>query len=134
MSETGRPLFDGKDEHVVVSKLEEGFSKGFTDNEASLYAGISRSALNRYIDKHPAFGTRKEILKDQPKMLAKDVVVTAIGDGDKQQANWYLERKDPEFTRKSENKQDTTLKVENLSMEDAVKMSPEQLEEIIKGK
>ena len=126
----GRPLFDGKDVDVVISKLEQGFAKGFTDVEACLYAGISTSALFRYIDKHPSFGKRKEELKDQPKMMAKDVIVSAIADGDKQQANWYLERKDPEFTRKNDNNNKTELNIKGLSMEQAMELDLEELEKI----
>lgn len=56
---------------VVVSKLEEGFLYGLTDEQACLYAGISKATLHRYIGEHPEFWERKEILKNQPKIDAK---------------------------------------------------------------
>ena len=79
------------------------------------------------------FSTPKEQLKNQPKALGRKVVIDAIKDGDKQQANWYLERKDPEFTRKSEQKNETKLQVEGLTMEKAMEMDIEELQKIIES-
>jgi len=90
----GRLQFDGKDVDVVVSKLEDAFMWGCSDTEASLYAGISRSALNRYIEKNPGFGTRKEELKKTPSMIAKRNIYTELGAGDVNTARWQLEHRE----------------------------------------
>lgn len=63
---------------VVVSKLEEGFLYGLTDEQACLYAGISKATLHRYIDEHPEFWDRKEILKNQPKIDAKITLAKSL--------------------------------------------------------
>jgi hypothetical protein len=44
----GRPLFNGKNERFVVTKLEWAFSIGSTVKEACNYAGISTDSLYRY--------------------------------------------------------------------------------------
>ena len=88
----------------TVKILEDAFSVGASDIEACFLANISKQTLYNYQKKNPSFVDRKMALKDMPKYAAKKVVVKAIEAGDKQQANWYLERKDKEF----KNKQDIT--------------------------
>lgn len=87
----------------IVTKLEREYSYGLTDAEACFNAGVSRQWLNRYMKVHPEFRDRKEQLKRQPLVMAKRVIVDAISNGDKQQANWYAERKGKdEFSTRSE--------------------------------
>jgi len=126
-SNAGRPAIVGD---IVLQKLESAFSYGLTDTQACFEAGISTSTLYNYQEKNPEFVERKEALKDNPKVLAKKVVTDAIKEGDKQQANWYLERKDPEFVKKSEQKSETNLNIKGFSMEEAMQMTPEELERI----
>lgn len=96
----GRPT---KMTESTINKLEEAFSYAFTDEEACLYAGISRQTLNEYCKKNPEFRDRKQLLKQQPSMLAKRVVVDSIKSADKQQSNWWLERKSKdEFSTRQE--------------------------------
>ncbi len=76
-----------------IAKLEEAFSNGATDLEACFLAKISKDSLYRYQQEHPEFCERKDALKEMIKYQAKKVVKEAIEEGDKQQANWYLERK-----------------------------------------
>ena len=88
----------------VIAKLEYWFSKGFSDSEACLYANISKDSLYRYIDVHPGFWDRKELLKDQPKLKAKLNITEKIDEGDDYNSRWYLERKSKdEFSLKVEN-------------------------------
>jgi|LSQX01.1.fsa_nt_gb hypothetical protein len=94
----------GKMDENTVKILEDAFSVGASDIEACFLANISKQTLYNYQKKNPSFVDRKMALKDMPKYAAKKVVVKAIEAGDKQQANWYLERKDKEF----KNKQDIT--------------------------
>ena len=77
----------------ALSKIEEAFSNGATDLEACFLANISKDTLYRYQNDHPEFSERKQALKDMIKFQAKKVVANAIKRGDKQQANWWLERK-----------------------------------------
>lgn len=112
MGDIGRPPVIDEN---VLKQLEDLFSSGATDREACFLANISQQTLYNYQKEHPDFIERKEALKDMPKYKAKKVVIKAIESGDKQQANWYLDRKDPEYKPK----QDITTKDKPLT-EDSV--------------
>ena len=88
----------------TVNKLEQAFSLGATDVEACFYAGISKQTLYNYQEKYPEFVDRKAALKDKLVLKARQVVASAMEDGDKQTAQWYLERKKKdEFSIKTVN-------------------------------
>lgn len=75
----------------VIGKLEEVFALGGSDREACFFAGINPDSLYEYQKEHPEFTERKEMLKEQPVLLARRTVVKAIEQP--QHAEWYLERK-----------------------------------------
>ena len=91
MAEVGRKLFDGKDETMVLQKLEEVFAIGGTDTEACFYAGIGTSTLYEYQKDNPEFVERKEALKEKPILKARQTVVKSLDNPD--MALKYLERK-----------------------------------------
>ena len=97
--QTGRPTSMTPE---TISKLEEGFTMGFTDLEACLYAGISKTTLYNYQEENPDFTERKTLLKENVKMIAKRNIFTEIGAGDKQLSQWYTERRDPDFNPKQQ--------------------------------
>lgn len=74
----GRKQFDGKDEKLVLQKLEEAFALGTSDEEACLYADISLSALYEYQKKSSQFLERKHLLKLNPVLKARQTVVRAL--------------------------------------------------------
>lgn len=85
----------------VVGKLELGFAKGLNKTECCKFAGISRDALYDYIDSHPEFSDRIEVLQSHPSMKAKFNIADRIEKGDVEMSKWYLERKNPdEFSTK----------------------------------
>ena len=87
----------------TVKKLLDAFSYSFTDEEACLYANISKPTLYRYCKEFPNFVTQKELLKDKPKIKAKMNKVKAINNGNLQESSWWLERKSKdEFSTKQE--------------------------------
>ena len=57
----------------VVQKLEDAFTWGCTDTEACCFAGIGRTTLHDYTEKHPEFSNRKEELKGSLMMRSKRV-------------------------------------------------------------
>jgi hypothetical protein len=77
---------------ATVNKLEEAFAFGCTDQEACLYADISKQCLYNYQEKNPEFVDRKELLKENPVLLARKSVVGDLED-DSNLALKYLERK-----------------------------------------
>lgn len=88
----------------VIRKLEYAFSIGCTDEEATLYADISMTTLYKFQSENPEFADRKATLKQNPVLKARLVVYNEMEQGDKQTAQWYLERKKKdEFSPRVEN-------------------------------
>lgn len=78
----------------VVFKLEHAFSMGCTDLEACMYAGISKAAFYKFQEDNAAFKDQKEVLKSNPFMLARTVLVEALRDGDVNTAHKMIDRKE----------------------------------------
>jgi hypothetical protein len=91
-----------KIDESVLKILRDAFSVGASDEQACFLANISPQTLYNYQKEHPDYVEYKATLKEMPKFKAKKVVVNAIEEGDKQQANWYLERRDKDFKPKSD--------------------------------
>lgn len=90
----GRKQFDGKNKEIILQKLEQAFSLGCTDEEAYVYAGISKSAFYVYQQNHPEFLDRKEVLRAGVILRARKTIVARL---DTWEHAWkYLERSLPE--------------------------------------
>ena len=87
----GRPT---KMTEMTVKKLEEAFLLGCTDIEACLYAGISKQTLYNYQEQVPEFIDRKEVLKANPVMKARKVLLDALDDDDRNIANKIIDRRE----------------------------------------
>jgi hypothetical protein len=85
----------------TVNKLEYAFSIGCTDLQACIYAGISKQTLYNYQDKTPGFVDRKQLLKENPVLLAKENVMLALKEKNISISTWLLERRDDDFKPKS---------------------------------
>lgn len=106
-----RPELCTKD---VVAKLEFAFANSFTDEEACLYAWISKNTLYRYIEKNPEFWNQKELLKKSPNLKAKLNWINKINSNDYTASKDWLERKSrDEFSLKQEidNKMEWEIKI-----------------------
>lgn len=95
----------------TLGKLEDGFSKGLSDREACLYAGIDPTTLYDYLQSHPEFSNRRDLLKENVRMQAKINIHTEVAAGDARTSQWYLERRDPEFREKQQI--DTTVRLKD---------------------
>ena len=104
----------------ALQLLDEAFRYGCTDLEACLMAGVGKSTLYTYQNENPEFLERKELLKQNPVMLARRTVVEGLEE-DPDLAMKFLERKcKKEFSTRSEsqsldkdgNPADASLKVE----------------------
>lgn len=67
---------------------------GCTDEEACLFADISRQTLQRYEEKFPEFRDRKWVLKTNPVMKARGVVLDALEKNDITTAHKVIDRKE----------------------------------------
>lgn len=112
----------------TIKRLEEGFTMGFTDLEACLYADISKTTLYNYQEENPAFVERKTLLKENVKMIAKKNIFTEIGAGDKQLSQWYTERRDPDFNPKQQI--DHTTKGDKIDNSEAVRELTQRLNDL----
>ena len=78
----------------VLAKLETAFLMGCTDVEACLYSEIAPSTLYLYQQREPSFTERKEVLKSNPFMKARQVLLAALEGGDVLTAHKMIDRKE----------------------------------------
>jgi len=96
-----RPKAFKMTEHIR-NILEFAFLEGHTDQEASLIAGIHPATLYRYIKDHPEFDERKNLLKNNPIIKARQTLNRAL-ETNPDIAFKFLERKKrDEFGLKTE--------------------------------
>ena len=88
----GRPTKMTED---TLAKLEDAFSCGCTDEEACLYADISMTTLYRYQEDNPKFRDRKLLLKQNPVMKARRVLMEDLEENkDKNTARYLIDKAD----------------------------------------
>lgn len=117
----------------VVAKLEQAFANAFTDEQACIFADISKNSLYDYIEKNPEFSNRKEQLKKRVDIKAKTKVIEAINIGDMATAKWWLERKcKDEFSLKTETEHSGEVKTKVVYIEKEEKEACEKhIDEVI---
>lgn len=99
-NKAGRPTKITKD---ILEKLDNAFSLGHSDEEACLVAQIDPQTLYNYCKKHPNYSSKKELLKNSPKIVARRNIVKDLNDGDVKTSKWYMERKaKDEFSNRQE--------------------------------
>ena len=78
----------------TVNKLEQAFAMGCGDEEACLFAGITKTTLYKYIETHPDFTDRKEMLKKNPVLKARQVLLNHLTLDDKDIAKYVVDKQD----------------------------------------
>ena len=116
----------------AIAKLESSLMEGQTILDACFVAGISKDAYYDYVNNNPGYNDRVDLLRNTPNLKAKKAIDNALDIGDKDIAKCHIERKEPDYAKKSEVKQDTKLVVEGITMEEAMEMTVEDLEKMIK--
>lgn len=97
---------------LVMQKLETAFSYGATDKEACFYADISERTLYNYQEKYPEFVERKEALKTNPILKAREAVMLNFL-SNPQVAMRFLEAKLPEeFSTKQKHDHKHTIEID----------------------
>lgn len=87
----------------VLSKLEQAFAIGATNEEACFFAGIAPATLYTWHNADEALSERHKALKNKPVLQARKVVIDAMQNGDAGTAKWYLERqRREEFSTRTE--------------------------------
>lgn len=87
-----------------IAKLEEAFSMGCSDLEACLYSGICKTALYNYQEKHPEFVERKQLLKENPVLLARSEVLKGMKDNPELSLKYLERKKKDEFSLRTESR------------------------------
>jgi len=95
----GRPTVMTKD---VLDKLEEVFALGGTDEEACLFADISKQTLYDYQKLHPEFVDRKEALKETPILLARRTAIAKLSDSYVNAMDFLSRKRKKEFSIRTE--------------------------------
>ena len=91
----GRPTVVNED---VILRLETAFALGCNTKEALAFAELSKDAYSRLLQRQPEFRERFKQLRETPVLQAKRNVALAIAAGDVAVSRWYLERRAPEFS------------------------------------
>lgn len=86
----------------TISKLDTAFSYGATDEEAAFYAGIAVSTLYNYCRENPSYRERKERLKEQHFMIARETMIKALKDDPKFALDYMKAKRKSEFGSRTE--------------------------------
>lgn len=94
---------------AVVGKLTAAFANGFTIEQACIYADINRDTYYEWLKKDSNFSDNMAAAQGQLGLQARKVVAESLTRGDIQTAKWWLEKRDPEFSSKSEIKHEVNI-------------------------
>jgi hypothetical protein len=83
-------------------KVREAWSYEWPDTKASDYAGITIGKLRMAYNKDPELRNKRDLLKLQGRFLAQKNVVDHLEQGDIQTTRWFLERRDQNYSNKSQ--------------------------------
>ena len=99
-----------------VQKLEHAFSIGCTDLEACMYAEISQRTLYSYQENNEEFLHRKEVLKSNPFMKAREVLYNALNGSDINTAHKMIDRKEGSKVNIDHSNTDGTLRPTTINI------------------
>lgn len=87
---------------IKLQRLVDAYKFYYTDDQAVIYAGITRIQLTYFQELHPEFYDIKEAARQNPALIAKKLLVESL-ETDKALAQWWLEVTEKEtFGRRSE--------------------------------
>lgn len=76
----------------TLAKLDSAFMCGATHGEAAIFAGVHPCTLSKWLADNPEYSQRIEHLRDQPRLMAKALVVAELQNGNLAVAWEVLER------------------------------------------
>lgn len=94
-------------------EIIDATAKGLTKTEVCAYVGISPEAYKTAMERIPDLAKTVEAVKSMPNIKARLNVYEALKEGDLNTSKWYLERKAPDYS----NKTNVTIESE-ISIED----------------
>ena len=119
----------------TVKKLEEGFSQGFSVDNACIWANISKQTFYTYCEKKDGFLDHCKTLQKNPLIKSIVLINKALDKGDVGTAKWYAERKaKDEFSLKTETEHSGEVKSKIVYIEKEEKEAYEkQINDVIDG-
>lgn len=78
---------------ATVQKLETALRDGFSVDTACHVSGVGRSTYYEHLHSDQNFADKMALAQDWTTQRAKQVISTAINNGDLPTAKWWLERK-----------------------------------------
>ena len=85
-----------------MEKLEQAFGWEWSDVKECDYEGINNTSSLEVPNKKPDFVKRKAMLRNSPGEIAKKNVIVALHAGDLKTSQWFLERRNMEFSSKKQ--------------------------------
>lgn len=93
--------FDNKKD--VLLSIMNSWKMGLTTSQAAVIAGVPRRTLRDWIDNNEEFRELREMCQEEMNTLARKNIHKAIKKGSVETSKWFLERTDPEFSKKDQN-------------------------------
>lgn len=84
----------------TIAKLEAAFSLGSTITGACFHAGIGESTYHDWAGEDPGFSERMQALREKPILKALETVTSQLDEP--KMAQWYLERRHPEYKNRQD--------------------------------
>ena len=108
--------FDNKKD--ILLSIINSWKMGLTTSQAAIIAGVPRRTLGTWIDNNEEFRELREMCQEETNTLARKNIHKAIKKGSVETSKWFLERTDPEFSKKD---QSAAVQVNIVSVADREK-------------
>lgn len=92
----------GKKSKDVLMTLMECWKFGLTNSQAAAEIGVTPSAITHWMDIHPELKEIRDMCYEETNKLARTNIHRAIKKGSVETSKWFLERTDPEFSKKDQ--------------------------------
>lgn len=89
-----------KQSKEALFKLMDMWKMGMTNGQAAAEVGIDNSLISHWVNTYPEMRELREICYSETNALARKNIHRAIKKGSVETSKWFLERTDPEFSKK----------------------------------
>lgn len=112
-------------------KIRDGWAMGLSDKEIACYAGYKTyKEFEKDLKENPELLELKDLLLNNTRMRAKVNISNRIKSGDYKTSQWYLEKRDLDFSTKVVHDQNVTT---TLTIDDKRKAFEKLSDEILGG-
>lgn len=108
-----------KQNKEIIMSLVDSWKFGLTNSQAASDAGIPFSTLQYWMDQYPQLKELREMCYETVNSMARKNIHRSIKKGSIETSKWFLERTDPEFSKKDN--MAPTMQVNIISVADREK-------------